>query len=221
KHSILRPRSKLHEAISASIHWLIFSLLLSSITFSSDFIIPPSHPNEFHDRGWPFLLFIAIAIIGHTVLVVQSLRQFKGEIGIRRLELQFLILNFGIACIVALAFSGLGTSLHSLFLKRAAFPISLVAVSLAAWGITFHRIFDVRQVFLSVLRRPGVLLIVGFGAFGIQDLLSTLPQIGEPTGLVAAVGISAAAGFTLDRISRSWLGLDGVAQLTKLRGAAI
>ena len=141
------------------------------------------------------------------------------QTGIRRVEMQFLVLNCAVGALLALGVAFFSYFLHAPSLRRAIPLVIIGSYSLAAWAVTYYRIFDVRQVFLSLAQRIGLVLFLGLGIFfAWQGLDRILP----PTAaLFLGVAIFGSLALWLDRRSREWLGLGGERALSEMRRAVI
>jgi signal transduction histidine kinase len=152
-------------------------------------------------------------------LVVQSYRLLRREQGVRRIEMQFLTLNAGVACLLAIFVNGIGSYLDIRALPRLSPLIILGFYFLTAWAVTVHRIFDARQVFLSVLQRLVLVLVLCLGIFGCWWLFALI--LLPPADLLLSVAVCASSVFILERKTREWFRLSPEQNIAATRRAII
>jgi signal transduction histidine kinase len=185
--------------------WLLIAVLLSLLT-TTDLYIPadstPSNPK----RGAGYLLYNVITGGSFLFIAIESYRRFRAATGIRRLEMQFLTLNAAVGCLFTIILNGVGSYLDIRPLARLSPLVMLVFYGLTAWAITIHRVFDSRQVFLSVAQRISMVVILSIGTFAGWRLLN--PTVPAPFDLVASIALCGSIAFWLDRRSRSWFKLN-------------
>lgn len=95
----------------------------------------------------------------------------------------------------------------------------LICYAITAWAITFHRVFDARQVFLHLGQRlllalaltAGILIVWQAGQF-------VLPPVVD---LLVSVVICTPAAFWFDGKTQEWLGLSDEEVLRELRATTI
>jgi signal transduction histidine kinase len=120
--------------------------------------------------------------------------------------MQFLILNAGVSCLFAIIISAIGIYFQIRFLTRLTPVFILTFYGLTAWAVTVHRIFDARQVFLSVAQRFGLILVL---LIGIQSVRSGLENaIPRPFDLTLSIIICGILVLWLENKSRDWLQLS-------------
>ena len=133
--------------------------------------------------------------------------------------MQFLVLNAAIAALLSVGLSSLGRILNIPALKWVSILLIIVTYSLGAWAVTYYHIFNVRQVFVSLAQRVGLLVFLAFTIyFSSQGLGFIMPQL---AAVILSVAAFSTAAFWLDRTSRDWLGLGGERAIAEMRRAAI
>jgi signal transduction histidine kinase len=198
--------------------WFVAAIVLSVIPFTESFIPLDSTPAN-PKRGIGYIVSVAAFSILFGAILIQALIQLRKQTGIRRVELQFLVMNMGAAGIIAAIFYMASTVFHLLALKQFAVVAMPASFGLTAWALAFHRVFDARQVVLALGQRMGVVSLSAVGAIGFWRLFSSL---GSPVAVVtvSAVGCVVLA-LWLDRRSRQWLDLGGEKRLVEMRRAVI
>ena len=143
----------------------------------------------------------------------------RRQTGIRRIEMQFLTLNAGIACLLAIIITGIGYYLDLRVISRLSPLIILGFFMLTAWAVTVHRIFDARQVFLSILQRLCLVLALWLGIVGVSELLSKL--LPAAASLLLSVAVCSFFAFLLERKFREWFHLSPEQNIAATRRTAI
>ncbi len=170
-------------------------------------------------RGHPYFLYSIIVLSALLLLVFQSWKQMRHQVGVHRVEMQFLALNMGIVGIVVVALNT-ASSLLDIRGPAQTSPLALFGFqALTAWAIALHRVFDASQVFISLGQRLMLILVLGVG---ILDLWSLFGKIfPTPADLLLSIAICSTVVFWLDRTSRHWIGLSGEKLTSEIRRAAI
>jgi len=216
--SILTAEGKSLQALRRSWPWLLGGTLLAILCFTELFI-PRSSTPEHPSRGVGYLIYLVVSVGLYLFLVVQSYRLLRREQGVRRIEMQFLTLNAGVACLLAILINGIGSYLDIRALTRMSPLIILGFYVLTAWAVTVHRIFDARQVFLSVVQHLVLTLMLSAGIFAGWWLfgLFLLP----PADLLLSVAVCASLAFLLERKTREWFRLSPEQNIAATRRAVI
>ena len=203
--SILTAEGKTLQALRRSWPWFLIGTVLAILCFTHLFI-PQSSTPDHPQRGVGYLAYLVVSVLLYIFLVGQSYRLLRREQGVRRIEMQFLTLNAGVACLIAIIFNGLGSYLDIRALARLSPLIILGFYVLTAWAVTVHRIFDARQVFLSVVQRLVLVLTMSLGIFGGWWLFGLI--LLPPSDLILSIAICTSLAFLLERKSREWFRLS-------------
>jgi signal transduction histidine kinase len=216
KEAILSNQGRLN-VLRRSVPWLVVGLLLSFLCYSDLFILPESAP-ESPRRGIAYTCYILASVLLYVALIIEAIKQTRTQSGVRRLEMQFVALNAGVACLCIILLNSAGNFLGERALSRLS-PIAVLAFyGLTAWAVTFHRVFDARQVFLSLGQRVMLVLLLGLGVFAGTWLLA--PVVPSPFDLFISVAAFGPLAFWLDRSSRDWLRLSPAQNVAEVRRAA-
>ncbi|HVZ65711.1 MAG TPA: ATP-binding protein [Lacunisphaera sp.] len=209
-----------HKAKILQQSWPLFliSLVLAALSFT-DYFIPATSTPDNPRRGSGYIVYTSLSFILYAFLVAASYRKMRRAQGVRRIELQFLSFNSGLTCLTIIAFTVVGSYLDIRFLSRLGAFAGLVFYALAAWAITVHRIFDARQVFLSMGHRLGMVAILCIGILGATRLLQ--PWMPAPLNLVVSVAILSSAAFVLERKSKDLFRLSSEQNVAATRRAVI
>ncbi|WP_438479631.1 two-component system sensor histidine kinase NtrB [Oleiharenicola lentus] len=203
--SITAHGRTLRQNIAKSFPWLIFAVLLSGLCFTNYFIPADSTP-ENPRRGIGYLVYSASSFILYVLLLVLAYRQLRKETGVRKIEMQFLTLNCGLTCLLVIALTAAGSYSDYRFLSRLSPLVILIFYILTAWAVSVHRIFDARQVFLSVVQRLTFVLTLCFGIFFLTRALHKF--IPAPFDLLISVVVFSSIAFWLQRLSSEWFGIS-------------
>jgi signal transduction histidine kinase len=218
KESLIIKESEIKKSVIRSMPWLLIGLLLAGLCFTSTFVLPESIPSN-PKRGMAYSIYIACSLVLYLVLVIQTYRQMRRQTGIRRIEMQFLTLNAGIACLLAIILTSIGNYLELRSLSRMSPIIILGFYVFTAWAVTIHRIFDARQVFLSLLQRFGMVLVLCLGILGAN--LSLQGIMPAPVDLVLSVALCSSLAFLLERKSKEWFRLSPEQNVAAIRRTVI
>jgi len=214
KESVVRPDIPGREAVRRSWPWLATCVALAVLCYTDSFILSESKVGS-PKRGWAYTVYVLSNLALCTSLLVQTYRQMRAQTGIRKVELQFLTFNASLACALAIAFNALGRVLQLDALPRLSPLVILSFYALTAWAITFHRVFDARQVFLGAAQRFFAVAALSLGVIGGRAVLEIWFP---PTGaLVLAVVLTALGVFRFERWTRRQLGLDPDQHVAVLR----
>ncbi len=218
KESILAAEISGTRIKGQALGWFGIGCALAGLCFTKYYIPPESRPGaELRGSGYHIYTVVSLALYLH--LIFQTYRQWRMQTGIRRLELQFLILNAGIACFVAITVSALGIYFDLRFLSRLTPLIILIFYGLTAWAVTIHRVFDARQVFLSVGQRIGLISVLSAGIYLGWRLFT--PVMPAPGGLILSIAICSTLAFWLEGKTREWFSLSPWQNTAATRQAAL
>jgi signal transduction histidine kinase len=216
--SVTTGAVRIKQTLVRASPWIAFGIMLAAVSQSELFIPSSSTPkNELHGPGFAF--YFGISGIAYLLLLALCYAKTRRHTGIRKIELQFLTVNGAISGFASVALTVAGNFLDYRFLSRLSPLFILVFYGLTAWAVTIHRVFDARQVFLSVTQRVGM---IAFLATGINLGTFLLAPILQPPGnLILSVVAFSTLAFWLDRHSRGWLNLNVWQNTIAIRQAAL
>jgi signal transduction histidine kinase len=218
KESVMTQESEIRKATMRSLPWLGLGMVMAGLCYAETFILPESLPTN-PKRGTAYSIYISLSFGLYLFLIVQTYRQMLRQTGIRRIEMQFLTLNAGIACLLVIIINSAGYYLDLRFISRLSPLIILVFYVLTAWAVSIHRIFDARQVFVSVSHRLGLVLVLCLGIFGSWWILGAF--LPPPVDLMVSVALCSSFAFLLERKSRDWFGLSSEQRVAVTRRTVI
>ena len=218
KESILATTFHGRRFIHRALAWFVIGCFLASLCYTDSFVFDEVEPAN-RSRGIAYTIYSVVSFGLYLLLTFQTYRQWRAQTGIRRLEIQFLILNAGIAGLLAIVVTAAGNYLDLRILSRLTPLIILVFFGLTAWAVTVHRVFDARQVLLSVVQRLTLIVALGLGILGIDYLIRDFML---PTAsLVVSIAVSSAFAFLLERKTREWFRLTPEQHIAELRRTLI
>lgn len=206
KESILSPGGlKDPRTLRWTIAWVTIGFLLVYLCYTDAFILEDISATG-RSRGISYTVYTTISFALYMVLIVQTWKEWRAQTGIRRLEMQVLILNAGIGCLLAIIVSVVGNYFDLRFVARLV-PLIILAFFLStAWAVTIHRVFDARQLLVSIGQRTGLIIVLSLGIYwGWLLLDDTLPST---AALVFSIVIWSTAAFWLERKTRDWFRLS-------------
>src|SRR5258708_36068977 len=178
------------------------TLFLLYLVLRDDFIIQSPVPSKI-GRGTTYFIFVAVLIGLIGVILARASVQFKKLTGIRRLELQFLLVNAALAISLASVFGALGNALHNQPLRRVSPIFSFALLGVAAWGITTRRVLYARQLFLSFGQKFITVVFTCGLAFGINLIFNAL--INDKLSVLLSIALALPTGLFLDGKISDWL----------------
>lgn len=205
-------------ALRRSWPWFVLAVSLAALCYT-DYFIPSDSTPDNPKRGVGYLVYSSASFTIYAFLVLVSYRHIRKAQGVRRIELQFLSFNSGLTCLTAIVLMGLGSYLDLRLVSRLGPLAALVFYGLTAWAITVHRVFDAKQVFLSMLQRFILVLVLGAGILGVEYLLQgVMPSY---AGLILSVAAGSSFAFLLERKTREWFRLTAEQHIAELRRTLI
>ncbi|MEJ1973288.1 MAG: ATP-binding protein [Lacunisphaera sp.] len=218
KESLLATVLRDHGFIKRALVWLFIGCCLAGLSYEGSFVFDAAGSIS-RSRGFSYKIYSTVSFGLYLFLIVQTYRQWRSQTGIRRLEIQFLILNAGIACLLAIVVLAVGNYFDLRILSRLTPLIVLVFFTLTAWAVTIHRVFDARQVFLSVAQRVALIIVLSLGIYWGWRLIETIMP--STVALILSISICSTAAFWLERKTGDWLTLSAWQNTAVTRQAAL
>jgi len=210
--------TKIFRLLRRSSPWILAAGLMVAIALSDYYIPPESTPGN-PKRGGGYSVYTATSFLLYLTLLVAAFRQMHLESGIRRIEMQFLAINTASACFLALVFNVIGAYTDLRILARLSPVAVLLCYTLTAWAVTVHRVFDARQVFLSLAQRLVLVLALGSGILGIEYFMQDI--LPPTSNLLLSVAAGSSFAFLLERKTREWFRLTPEQHIAELRGTML
>jgi signal transduction histidine kinase len=218
QESVVTTTDRSRKLLLGSLPWLVTGALLAGLCFTDLFIPSDSTPDNSR-TGAAYSIYYGVSGMLYLVLLAIAFSRLRKQSGIKKIELQFLTINGSLSGLAIIALSFLSSVLELRILSRLGPLIILCFYGLTAWAVTIHRIFDARQVFLSVSQRISMIVTVTTSILGSWQLFGkALPT---PLDLVFSIAICSTLGFWLDRRSRGWFNLNVWQNTTAIRQSAL
>lgn len=215
--AIVGPKHKSAHALRNSLPVLVIGLLLAAASQAKTFVIAGN--DTILLRGQVYYVHTGVLVFLYIVIAIQIARKLRTQIGIRRLELQYLALSCGIGGLLNATLNGIGNFLHLRLFNRASIVVVLVAYLFMAWALAHHRIFNARHVLVATVHRLAVLAVLAILAWAVATGLS--PYLDPAAAWVLGIVLSGMATLWFDHASRTWLGLGDEELLATVRGEVI
>lgn len=171
----------------AWISWALVTVVLGWLPFTALFI-PPGSTSERPLYGIGYYLYLAGLGVAGVAMVAGTLRRARGLTGVRRLELQLLLLG-GSATVMSVAGTiAAGALTGSAQIVRLAPLFVTLFYAGTAWAMTTTRVFDARHLLLITVERVllvGIVMVAGWAVH--QLFLEILP---DPLAYAITVGLA-------------------------------
>ena len=210
------------EILRKSVPWVVVMLLMVVTCLMPTFVEIPVAPPNVHFtviRGNPYYIYQAIMVGMDGFLIFQTLRQLHNVTGVKRLEMQFFALNFylmGLLVTTLLTVANL-TKIYSL--RKPTLILVLMGHGLTALTLSYHRVYDIKQVFVFLGQR--IVLLTGVGGIALLAAKGLGRFEPWPINMFVGIAFGTSLGFWLDSKLRGWLDLDGRTKLAKMRQSVI
>jgi signal transduction histidine kinase len=183
--------------------WLLATGVLVWIC-TTYYFIPEGSSSEHELVGWGRNFYFVLLFAAYLALIVQSVVQMRKLDGIRRIELQMLVINGTTACLLGIVLGIAGNIFDIPELRRSQPIVSVVFYSITAWAVTSRKIFDAKQLFRSALGRAitvtsvATILFLGYQVVGRYE-----------GGLVVLLVTAVGAVYATEQIHQWWVNSFG------------
>jgi signal transduction histidine kinase len=214
KESVLTMGRQKLKTIGRSVPWGLIGIFSLVLVYMGPFIPEGSRPGD-EKYGVAYTVRTVTLLAALLILVMSSWRQVGFLSGIRNVEMRFLALSGGIAAFVIVSLRSVGVFFQVPELRGLGAVAVLVGYAIMAWAMTVHRVFDVRQVFVSLGQRAIMVGLAVVGVVGLNHLFDDL--VAPAVSIVLSFTICALVIFRLDRMFREWLGMGEERKLAAAR----
>lgn len=153
----IHPNRSWRDCFVRGRYWLLTAAIMAAIALSDWFIPSTSTPLR-PVRGPGYAIYTGGLVLAYLALVTQAFWMTRRLTGIHLVETKTLIIGGAVCCLAGLSLTTVPPLLGMPSLAAYSPLAVLLFYALTAWGITSHKIFDARRLFLAVLRRGGVLV---------------------------------------------------------------
>jgi len=216
--AIVNPNATHSFVLRQSRPWLTLIALEFPLCFADRFVWKDNLSGTI-EHGAPYWIHCSIGLLAYTFVAHLAIKEMQRQRGIRKIEIQFLVLNLQVCAFLCLALLALGNLIHVSAIKTAGLVVLGVAYLITAWGLAAHHIFELRQVCTSIAQVTATALVL------VLVMLAALNAIGArlpfPADILLGAVASGFAAIWFHRKSRNWTGLDGERALASLRKKVI
>jgi signal transduction histidine kinase len=207
------------KRIRKDLIWLSLAIAVSFYLSTLNSFVGSGPKVTDYAKGPSYYWATAIAFAIYAFAATKIFVEMKLQRGIKRVELQFLYLTSIIMLIGVNALNVAGNFFGLRALNRASIISILATQIIIAWALTNHKIFNAKQVLLSLAQRASMLLCLGCLLYFLaQGLDAFLPVT---LGLPLSAAVAGSVVFKLDRVTRAVLDLDGAKALSSIRETII
>lgn len=183
----------------------VFSLILAGLCFS-DWYIPRTSTAEEKQFGILYFGYLVIVIGAYAVLAGLAFRESRRLQGVKRLELQLLLIGGCCSAIVILVLIGLSALTAEQRWVLLIPLVTLIPYAATAWAITSARVFDARHLLRLGLQRG---LLIGSTTLVAWMLSEVMPLfVLDPLASMIVVSLSLWFAAVMNGWLQSAFGLD-------------
>jgi signal transduction histidine kinase len=211
---IVQERRDFRSLVTWSLPWFIFSSGLASLAFTDSFILSSGRTPPW-PRGTAYIVFATLLVGAAFIVFFNSLRWSHRLTGVRKIEMQFLVLAPAAASMLLVTANAAGNLLGFPWVRRLS-PVWFLAMhAIAMWTISYYRIFDAKQMMASVAQK----LVIFVAAIGTASLFlfPLSARTSETMALSIAAGVSCGTALLLASSTKKIFGLDAKQRLVAPR----
>jgi signal transduction histidine kinase len=211
--SIIAPQLPRRELLFRCSIWLIAGIALIPLCYTNGF----AFANSLQDYGRTTVYFVytLILLFAYLFLILKTWQVGRVATGVKRVEIRFLAANFCTGIFISTFLNFAGNSIPSALVRRTSLFILVVTWGLNAWGISFFRVFEVRQIFDVIWKR--MVCMFCFAAILAAACIRLANYYSTPVAIGIAVILCLPILVAADKYSRNWLGGNGSKKLTSMR----
>ena len=178
--------------------WLVSCSLLGGLAFTEWFMARESSKESSGWRwgSWVFI-FGLTAIYG--LLCRRTLREIREQTGVKRLELQIVLLGGSAAALTVMLLMVLRNVTGAAWVTRLYPFIVLLFYTGTVVAITRSRVFNARQILMVGLQNLILVTVVAAAAYGLEQILSEV--LVPPVAWVFTIGVA----LWLSTVLKEWL----------------
>lgn len=192
--------------------WLILPLLGAILFFNKYYLLTTTN-----EKGPLYFILASVLYVFLALLSWNICTQIPKQKGIRRVEMQFLALPLAASSVAALLVALMGNVTGSALLRRLSFIPFILGYGLSVWAITFQRLYNPKEIVISLARLSLAIASSGIVAYTIISILR--PSEDETTNLAIIASFAFIFGLWIHHRTEKWLGPRHEQTLTGLRNA--
>lgn len=215
KETILFEETPLFRRFNRGRWWALAIGILGVLPLT-DFFIPGHSRTDAKVFGPGYPIFIVGVVSVFFVLLRVTLVQMRAQVGLKRIELQMILIGGSAAALTILLLMGLRSVLGLPWLVRLQPFVIFLFYTGTVIAITTHRVFDARQILLVCLQKVLLVAVVAVFAFFFDAVIGLV--LPEPVDLL----VTTAVALWFAAIIKSWLDklLQFYPESTSVREAA-
>lgn len=172
KETVANTGEQLVEKLHRGKWWLLCTISLSLICFTQWFIPDPDGADSGKRYGFGFSVFTIGLFLLFAALCIETLRQIRAQSGVRRLELQLLLLGGSATAILVLVLMIIRSMWDLAWMTLVVPYVVLSFYGVTVVAITTSRVFDARQLLLVFIHRACLILLISLAFFVLYSTIS-------------------------------------------------
>ena len=198
KETIASGEERIKYILARSGWWILFSTILGSIALT-DWFVARSSTAEIPGIRWGYFVYVAGLLVIFISLCRQTIRQMREQSGVKRMELQIILLGGSAAAFVVIFLMAMRAVLHMPALVRIQPIIVMVFYTVTVIAITTSRVFNARQILMVSIQKLCLVTIVALAAYTIDLFLAEV--LSGPFALMLTVSFA----LWLAAMVKEWL----------------
>jgi len=178
--------------------WVLAGMVLAIISFSTWFI-PTRTTYKLASAqvyGLGYYTYTLGLVFVYLIQCREAVRQMREQVGVKRLELQVVLLGGSAAAVTVMLLMAFRALLGIPWLVRLQPLVILAFYTGTVVAMTTYRVFDARQLLMVAIQKTTLIVIVAAGAYLADFIFST--AIPEPFALLTTTGIALWAASILN-----------------------
>lgn len=154
--------------------WLLGGVILAFICSTEWFVPTPVVRGDAHQHGVGFFVYLGGLFLLFSALCIETVRQLRALSGVRKMELQLLLIGGSATAIVVIMLMVFRSVAGAEWMSLLVPYVVLAFYAATVVGITTSRVFDARQLLLLLLHRLFLVILVSSAAIPIGILIEPL-----------------------------------------------
>lgn len=171
KEACIAQRRQASEIYRRSLRWFFTAVLLTIICYTQWYVSPAINGGKAPRFGPGYLAYMAIFVSMFVLLCRETVLQIRAQSGLRRLELQILLLGGSAMCFGIIFLMALRAAIHAIWPIHLQPFIVLLFYAGTVVAITTNRVFDARQILLVGVQKFLLIGLVAGMAYGTDALV--------------------------------------------------
>jgi signal transduction histidine kinase len=175
--------------------YLAAGLLLAAVCFTEWFIPTPTDVAEASLRryGACYYAYLAALITLFLLLCLETIRQFRLQTGVSRLELQLLLFGGSATALVIILLMGIRAVFDAPWIPILVPFVVIIFYTATVVAVTTSRVFNARQIFFVALQKLSLVSIVAAGVYVAGIVFGSVVLSSFILFITVAISLSLAA----------------------------